>query len=310
MKKSSFIIAAILVFGFPTTFLLTRCLEKQQASQSIEFEEQELTFKAGTLKKYSVGSNGLIADYYWMSALQYLGQKIVKSDGLQNVQIDDLKSLDPRLLYPLLDAATTLDPDYTVAYSYGATILPAIDIEQAVQFSEKGVAAQPENWRMYHNLGYIHWKNNEFKRAAEVYAIGATKPNAPIWMNQMSANMQAQGGSRETARQIYQQLYENAQDDQTKEMAARRLLQVASFDERDAIRAEFKKFKNQNNRCAASWSEMFDLLRRTALIGGKPLRFAQSLEPLDPSGAPYKLDNQDGKCEIELDAQNSKVPLK
>src|SRR6267142_694790 len=50
------------------------------------------------IKKLSLGYDGLLADIYWMRAVQYYGGKRLKNDpGF-------------RLLEPLIDIATTLDP--------------------------------------------------------------------------------------------------------------------------------------------------------------------------------------------------------
>lgn len=307
--KPNLVLIVIIVFGFPAVFGLSRFLEANQTPIPAEIAETDLAFKAETFKRYSFGFEGLIADYYWASALQYIGQKIVQADGLQNIQIDNLKPLNPHRLYPLLDATTTIDPDFTAAYSYGAIVLPAIDTEQAIKFIEKGIAAQPDNWQLYQHLGFIYWKNKNFKKAAEVYAVGAAKPGAPPFMKQMSAKMEVEGGSRETAREIYQQLYENAPDAQTKDLAFRRLLEIQSLYERDLIRQTLQEFQNKNNRCAANWREVFPILRTAKSENVKNLRFtASDFAPMDPSEAPYLLDNENGKCEAQIDRVISKVP--
>lgn len=309
MNLKTLILAFIIITGFPAIFVLSRHLEGCRQPLPADAAEADLAFKADTLKKYSAGFNGLIADYYWMNALQYVGRKIVeRKDKHETVQFDDLRSLNPRLLYPLLDTATTLDPNFTAVYSYGATVLPAVDIEHAIKFTEKGIAAHPDNFRFYHYLGYIHWKNDNFTKAAEVYATGATKPDAPAWMRQMGAILGAQGSSRQTAREIYRNLYANAEDEQTKQIALSRLMQVESLDELDAIRPALAEYQTQNKRCPAIWTDVFPLLRTIKLPNGKSLRFNPLQEPLDPSQAAYLLDNQENNCDARINLASSKVP--
>jgi len=305
--KTLFLLAVI-VFGFAAQFGLSRFLETNRAELPPEIAEENLFFKSDTLKLMSFGFDGLMADYYWSSALQYIGGKVVKHEG--EIQIDNLKPLNPRLLYPMLDAAVTLDPQFTAAFAYASTVLPAIDLEQAIKISEKGIAAQPENWRMYHNLGFIYWRAGDFRRAADIYNIGAGKPNAPNWMKQMSAKMQADGGSRDTARQMYRQMYESGDDEQIKEVAAARLLQFDSLDERDLIRPILQNFQIQNGRCANAWREILPLLRTQKLSNGKSLRFAADGSPVDPSNSPYLIVNTDGKCDVDLNAGTSKIPYR
>lgn len=305
MKQTILLISLIVLCLF-SQYGLSRFLETTQTAIPSEIVEADLYFKGETLKKMSLGFDGLIADYYWMSSLQYIGNKTANYQG--TIQFDDLKPLNPRLLYPMLDAATTLDPDFTPAYIYGSMLLPAIDVEQAIKISEKGVAAQLDNWQMYHNLGFIYWRKTDYKNAAEIYTLGATKPNAPDWMKQMSANMQAQGGSRDLAREMYRQIYASAPNDQTKELAEKRLLQIDSFDDRDAIRAVLNNFQTKYNGCPSSWREVFPLLKSAQLLGSKKLRFDANFAPLDPSDAPYLLIDKDAKCDVDLNWKLSKVP--
>ncbi len=304
--KQIVLLTAIILLGFPAQFGLSRFLEANQSPLPPDIAEADLYFKGETLKKISLGFDGLIADYYWMSALQYFGNKVANYHG--EIQIDNLKPLNPRLLYPMLDIATTLDPNFTPAYIYGSMLLPAIDVDQAIKISEKGVAAEPDNWQMYHNLGFIYWKKGDYKNAAEIYTQGAIKPDAPDWMKQMGANMLAQGGSRNLAREMYYQIYESAPNHQTKELAESRLSQIDSFDERDAIRHALEDFQKQNTHCPVSWREVLPLLKSIKLPNGEGLHFDSSGAPLDPSNVPYLLVNEDNKCDVGLDWKTSKIP--
>jgi tetratricopeptide (TPR) repeat protein len=305
MKQTN-LLAAIIIIGLLAQFGLSRFLESNQTALPPDIAEADLYFKGETLKKISLGFDGLIADYYWMSSLQYIGNKVEHYQG--EIQLDNLKPLNPRLLYPMLDTATTLDPDFTPAYSYGSMLLPAIDVEQAIKISQKGVAAQPDNWQVYHNLGFIYWKKGDYKNAAETYALGAAKKDAPDWMRHMSANMLAQGGSRSVAREMYRQIYEAAPNHQTKEVAEKRLLQIDSFDERDAIRVALENFQAKNAHCPNSWREISTLLKSAKISNGTGLRFDISGAPVDPSDAPYLLINKDNKCDVDLDLKTSKIP--
>lgn len=306
--KKQLALFAIIILGFPVVFGLSRVLETNKTELPAELLEQDLAFKGELIKKGALGFDGLVADYYWMNALQYVGRKILDYNG--EIQIDDLRPLNPRLLYPYLETAATLDPDFTAVYAYGSTVLPAIDAEQAIKISEKGIEAQPENWRMFHNLGFIYWKTGNFKKAAETYAAGSQKPEAPGWMRQMSARLEAEGGSRRLAGEIYRQIFESAQDEQTRELAAKRLIHVDSLDEREVINKALSDFQTKSNRCPNNWQEVFPALKTAKTADGKSLRFAADNSPVDPSDAPYLLVRVNGKCEVDLDWKISKVPYK
>ena len=68
-------------------------------------------------------------------------------------------------------------------------------------------------------------------------------------MEAMQARMAVEGGSRDTAREIYQRMYEQSNDEKVKEMARRRLLQLRSFEERDGLRRLMAAYKSKTGRC-------------------------------------------------------------
>jgi tetratricopeptide (TPR) repeat protein len=298
--------AVIVLVGFAAVFALSNFTESKRPPLPAGYEDQDLALQGGRLKNYSLGFNGLMADWYWMQSLQYLGGKIVNTD--KNVNLEDLRDLNPRLLYPMLDNATTLDPQFTAAYAYGAVVLPAIDQKQAIAIAEKGVANNPNEWRLYQHLGYIYWRLADYQKAADTYQKGSEIPGAPAFMKMMAAQMRNQGGSRDTARKIYREMLESAEDSQTRENAQVRLLQLDSLDEQDAINAALKQFSERTGRCANSWNEIIPALRTVTLPDGRDFSVDRSNNLVDPTGAPYILDKQ--SCAVMIDRERSKLPRK
>lgn len=296
---------AIIVFGFAAIFALSRFIETNRPPLPDGFADSDLAYQGAKLKNYSLGFNGLLADLYWMQALQYIGNKALGSK--EKVDIENLRPLNPRLLYPLLDNATDLDPQFTTVYSYGAVVLPAIDPQQAIKFTEKGIRDNPGEFRLYQHLGFIYWKMGNYEKASEVYGEGAKLQGAPAWMQIMSARLKAEGGSRATSREIYRQMLAEAENAEVKENAALRLLQLDSMDERDAIRQVLENFKSKSNRCANNWRELLPLLQTVKLANGKSFRVDNASNPVDPSGAPYILDKE--SCDVKLDAEKTRLPL-
>ncbi len=217
-----------------------------------------------------------------------------------NVPIDDLGALDLRLLAPLLDTATTLDPRFMEAYEYAAVVLPAVNVNEAIRITQKGIDANPDAWILYHHLGYIYWQRGEFQKASELYGAGAATPDAPAWMLAMKARMAAEGGSRATAREIYTRMYEDS-DGQVKEMARRRLMQLDSWDQRDTLRRLLTSYKLRYGRCLSSWNDVTGVLQTLHVSTNA------SGAPIDPAGFPYRLI-KDG-CDVDLDPK-SEVPAR
>jgi tetratricopeptide (TPR) repeat protein len=215
--------------------------------------------------------------------------------------LDDMRPLGIRGLGALLEQTTALDPQFMAAYEFGAVVLPAIDRDAAVRLVERGIRENPNDWRLYQHLGYIHWQGGRFGEASEAYAAGARLPGAPAWMNVMAAQMNAQGGSRALAREMYRRMYEGSTDGQVRALAETRLAQLDSLEERDRIRRALSDFRNRAGRCPADWREVAPLLRAAGL------RPAADGAPIDPSGAPYVLDA--AACDVGLD-ERSRIPKK
>lgn len=304
-KLITYLAAAVVILGLAGVYGLNNFLEDARPRVAAEQLDEDLTLQGEKLKGWVLGFEGLLADWYWMRSLQYMGDKLANSKETV-INLEDLRSLDPRLLYPLLDNATTLDPQFMAAYSYGAVVLPAIDPEQAIRIARKGIENNPGEWRLHQHLGYIYWRLKEYEKAAEVYEEGSRVEGAPPFFRSMTALMRTEAGSRETARKIYRQMLAEAREENVRKNAEVRLMQLDSLDERDAIRRALADFEKKNGRCASSWAELIPLLARTELPGGRDFRVDRAGNPVDPSNAPYRLDTRE--CEVRLDPQTSQIP--
>jgi tetratricopeptide (TPR) repeat protein len=293
MRQSAYL-SFVLVVGLGLSVLLARQIDAHRPPPDPAAIDESLYLNPNTARRMSLGFNGLVADWYWMRSLQYVGRKIITVH--EDVPIDDLSELDLKLLAPLLDTATTLDPHFLDPYEYAAVVLPAIDVQQAIRIANKGIDANPTAWRLYHQLGYIYWQQKDYHAASEVYRRGSQVPGAPPWMTAMTAKMVADGGSRATAREIYTHMYEGSADEKVKDMAHRRLMQLDSLDQRDGLRKLLTMHRSRVGQCPANWREVNQLLRAIRA----PLDASGA--PLDPSGAPYQL--KPGACDVDLDPKS------
>lgn len=289
----------IIIAGMVGVFSLARWNDSHRPTAAASIESENLYLDGHTVRRLSLGFNGLVADWYWMRSLQYVGKKIINAPG--HLQLDNLGQLNLTLLAPLLDTATTVDPHFIEPYQYAAVVLADVDPQKAILIIKKGIAANPSVWRLYQHLGYIYWQQGDFQAASEAYAKGASIPGAPFWMEAMKAQMLAKGGSRNTAREIYLRMYQETDDLNVREMARRRLLQIQSFVERDQIRLALGEYAAREKRCASSWKDVSDALRRAGLL------LDASGAPLDPANVPYRLVK--AGCDVDIDLY-SVVPQK
>lgn len=306
-SRSNLIPFVVIIAGFAAIFVLTGFLDKSRPRLSDSIADADLALEGARLKGFSLGFEGLIADWYWMQSLQYVGDKLInaREKGVE-LDIENLKPLNPRLLYPYLDNATNLDPKFMAAYSYGAIVLPAIDPELAIKLTEKGIRENPGQWRLFQHLGYIYWRLGRYEEAADIYDRGSQVAGAPAFFKIMVAQMKTQGGSRETARKLYEQMLSSAEDNETRQVAELRIAQLDSIDEREAIQKALDEFRAKNNRCVGGWNEIMPALANVILPSGKELRGDRSGNLVDPTGVPYILDRP--SCRVLLDTKNSKIP--
>jgi tetratricopeptide (TPR) repeat protein len=291
---------ALVVFaGLASVFFLSRELDARRPAADPFSSYEELYVRPETARRLSLGFNGLVADWYWLRSLQYVGRKVDAYHG--DFALDDMSPLGIKTLGPLLEQATTLDPQFMAAYEFGAVVLPSFDREAAINLVRKGIGENPQDWQLYQHLGYIYWQAGRYHEASEAYAAGARLAGSPAWMNAMAAQMEVHGGSRQVAREMYRRMYEGADDVQVRTLALKRLAQIDSLEQRDAIRRVLADFRSRAGRCPADWREVAPALR-AARLGVGP-----NGAPRDPTGVPYVLDAN--ACDVLLDAR-SEIPLK
>lgn len=296
-----FISFLLIAAGFAVVAFLSSYVEQRRVTLPVGYEDTDLALEGKRLKGWALGTEGLLADWYWMNSLQYIGGKIVRSEA-ETINLEDLRPLNPRLLYPLLDNATDLDPRFMAAYSYGASVLPAVDPALAIELTKKGIANNPSAWRLHQYLGYIYWRLKMYEKAAETYEAGSRIPGAGAFMRQMAAAMQTEGGSRNTARAIYSQILAEAEDQSSRDNAQLRLLEIDSLEEREAVNKLLDDHERRNGRCIEQVSDIFAGLREVTLPQGRDFRIDKNNQLIDPAGKPYRLDPE--RCTLELSTES------
>lgn len=261
----------VLVSGFAGLWRLQQRIDVQRGA--LHQEKDDLVLRSGSmLKAMSLEYAPLMADLYWTRVVQYYGDKKLRRD--ENLE----------LLWPLLDVATTLDPNLLVAYRFGSMFLSerppsgAGRPDLAIELINRGIRANPDYWRFYEDLGFIYYfELNDYQKASAAFLEGSKKPGALVWMKVMAARVMEEGESPETSAFLWNEIYNSTKDPQMKQNAAThlQLLQVdANCKQLDAIAAEYKA------RAGRPAKSVRDLVNAGLLRG----------TPVDPLGFPYILD--------------------
>src|ERR1700732_278653 len=211
---------ALLLFlplGFAGVWRLQERLDAQQSA--IQSEDDQVTLRSSKLvKALSLEYAPLMADIYWTRVVQYFGNKHAG------------KQVDLRLLWPLLDVTSVLDPHLMPVYHIGSMFLSdaaprgAGRPDLAVELLERGLKANPEEWRLYYDLGFVYYFDmKDYAKAASALYEGSKNPKAFIWMKAMAAKIATEGNSTETSNFLWQEVYNTTKDPLVKENTLRHL---------------------------------------------------------------------------------------
>jgi hypothetical protein len=242
-----------------------------------------LFFSSPTLvQKLAFGYDGLIADFYWMRTIQYYGRR----------DEADKRTIRYKNLFKLLDITTTLDPNLLDAYRAGSCFLAEADPlgagqpHQAIQLLDKGIRANPQDWRLLYDKGFAYyWYLKDYKAAGEVWQATSLLPDAPHWMASLAAMSLSRGGAIEIATALWEHQYRESNRADVRENARNHLISIRVSQELLQLQALVEKYKEQTGSYPPS---LKDLQR------GQP----RALPIEDPLGTPYQYDSQTGSVTL------------
>jgi len=279
-------IAALLLFvvpvGYAEIWRLQHTIDAQR--QALSEERDDVLIRSTKLAKLmSLEYAPLVADVYWTRVVQYYGNKHVRGDA--NLE----------LLWPLLDIATTLDPNLLPAYEFGAIFLSqkaptgAGRPDLAVKLIQRGIEANPDDWRLNKDLGFVYYFDlKDYPKASEAFLEGSKKPGAMIWMKAMAAKVAAEGESFETSMFLWKDIYDSTQDPKIKENALQQLEMLRVKEDCRQIDLLADEYEKRVGRRPTRMSELV----QAGLLRGLPG---------DPKGYAYVF-GPDGKAALNLDS--------
>jgi hypothetical protein len=222
----------------------------------------------------SAGFKALLADYYWLKAVQIVGSQ----EGPVGRS---------RQVGALLDVVTHLDPWVDHPYRFAAVWMTDDEaaVRKANELIERGIAHHPDDWRNYFHLGF----NNFFYLGDEVAAARALEPaveleGAPVYLRRLVARLKSQSGGLEVAAAFLQELAAQAPDEFARAEYLKGLDEI-EVDRRarllDRARVEF--FRRQGR----------DIERVEDLLEVHPPVLSEL--PPEPHGWEWKLDEASGQ---------------
>src|SRR6202051_2042544 len=273
------------LLGFAGVWRLQEGIDVQQRAVGSE-DDQVMLRSSKLVKGLSLEYAPLMADIYWTRVVQYFGNKHA---GQQ---------LDLRLLWPLLDVTSVLDPHLMPVYHIGSMFLSdaaprgAGRPDLAVELLERGLKANPEEWRLYYDLGFVYYFDmKDYPKASAAFYEGSKNPKALVWMKVLAAKIATEGNSTETSNFLWQDVYNTTNDPSVKENALKHLQLLRAQEDCKQIDAAADEYQKRFGRRPVRMSELV----QSGLLRG---------EPKDALVYPYIL-SEAGKAELNL-----KTPLR
>jgi tetratricopeptide (TPR) repeat protein len=278
-RKITWVAGTCLILSLATSsFVLHRA---DQVRPQATLDEVLFLSSPKVIRRAGLGYDGLMACIYWTRTVQYFGSR------------HHVFAPSYNLLAPLLEITTHLDPHLLVAYEFGSSFLApppphgAGQPERAIELMEYGIQQNPDNWRLYYDLGFVYYMElGDYKKAADTFQRGSHVPNAHPFLKVLAAQMAQHAGEYQTARMLWAATYQTTQDQQIKDNALQHLRALRVDEDVTRLQQAVTRFGERTGRLPASMAEL------VAAEGSSGI-------PVDPDGLPYKL-TPEGRVEVRV----------
>ena len=270
---SAFVLAALLVV--PIAGRVDRELEAMGPAPDVSS-----VWTGPVVRAFSFGFADVLADLYWLRAVQYYGREKIANAAQSYAD-----------LAPLLETAAELDPRFEIVYRYGAVFLseaPPIGAGQpevGVAFLKKGADRNPTNWRLRQDQGLFTFVYlGDAVGGAEVLRRAGDIPGAAHWLKPMAAKVLADGGNLEASAQMWTIIRDQSEPGVLRTNAETQLEVVKNRVVASRLQAQIAEYRGRTGDNTSTLPE----LRAKGVIPG----FA------DLAGVPFEFDPATGVVSI------------
>ena len=238
-----------------------------------------------SLKLVSLGYDNVVADYYWLRALEHFGTPAYNAMAYP-------------LLEPMLRRVLTLDPYFKTAYTFAGTALTLrrMDPAKANALLEQGMQYRPDVWQIPFYLGFNrYYFQQDYAGAAEALSAASKYPEAPPITAQLATRIAGHAGRPEIGIQLIDQILERTNDEQ---------LRASYLERRKALQLDVE---------LAFLNRLVDRYRDERHAEPKSIEdfvdagYLQQ-PPHDPYDKPYRLDS-DGRVHSESEGARLRLKL-
>ncbi|HKH98679.1 MAG TPA: tetratricopeptide repeat protein [Candidatus Sulfotelmatobacter sp.] len=268
-RQTTLIAGTCLALSLTACVMLLRRVDRIRPRATLE--DVLYVDSPSVVRRASLGYNGLAACIYWTRAVQYFGHRHFTGADTYNQ------------LAPLLEITTSLDPHLVAAYEYGASFLApppphgAGQPDRAIRLMEYGVQHNPDDWRLYYDLGFVYYMElRDYAKASDAFARGSRVSGAHPFMKVLAAQMAEHAGDFATARMLWTATFQTSHDRDIRQNAIEHLRALRVDEDVTNLQAAVTRFGERTGRLPSSIAE---------------LAAAEHLPgvPVDPDGNPYTM---------------------
>ena len=233
---------------------------------------------AAAVKVASIGYSDLVADAYWIQAIQYAGTmfKLHRS---------------PQDLIPTVDFITDLDPRFEMSYVLIGSVL-AIEggNGQAIErILKKGCLALPNDWKLFFYLGFTqYYLLREYPEAADNLDVAA-KLSGYLNYALLASRIRAEGGNPELSIAFLEHVLDKTEDPVYRRNIEQRIRELMVLVQLNFLNQKLARYQELEGKPATGWQD----LDRAGVLHPAEM-------PAHPLGGTYSIDPNTGRAKSSI----------
>ncbi len=199
-------------------------------------------------KLSSVGFHAVMADYYWIQAVQIVGSAVRPED-------------EGTLLGRYIDVVTTVDPWVGHPYRFAAVWLTGseADVRHANRLLERSLPYHPDEWRNRFYLGFNHFYYLEEDEPAARYIEEAAKlEGSPTYLPGLAARLRAGNAGLEVAEGMIREFLVDAENPHQKATYEKMLDEIQTERRARLLDSAREAYRKLNGRDITSVEDLLE----------------------------------------------------
>jgi tetratricopeptide (TPR) repeat protein len=215
--------------------------------------EPSLVPTAQSVRLVSLGFDQVIADYYWLAFIGYIGDT-------EKRKVDKYELADD-----YLELITDLDPQFVQAYWFTTFTVSGDqrNPSRAAEILDSGIRANPNNWYLPFIAGinqYLY-AHNELS-AAKYYRMASKYPDAPGWLERQANILETKTPRLIKEAYSWLNIYNSAEEERVREHAKERCIWLWVKVYKSAPNDVFRQKAKETLSSLGVDVEMFSRLRK------------------------------------------------